>query len=271
MKRTTLNFKKSALAICLCAASTLAMPSAATGGATEWTQIANHIELLFSVSKQTAMVSEQIASKVQLIRQYQTMLTNLKNLPQNLMDEALAPYQESLAALNELRGSVQDLRGAADSARTVFEGRGMDFRSSGMDLRKYMKYESALANQRGGMYRKRMDQDIAAMDALRDKSTALRRVSQRTAAITGNLEGLQQLGQLSSMATGELMEIKSVLLAQSADKNADKAAVEETNATKASMVESSVKTGRTRVSRDDGKSYGIGDPQQTWRSLDIPR
>ena len=105
-----------------------------------------------------------------------------------------------------------------------------------MDMRKYMNYETTLANKRGGMYRKRMDQDIAAMDALRDKSTALRQVSQRTAGITGNLEGLQQLGQLSSMATGELMEIKSVLLAQSADKNADKASIEDTTATKAAMV-----------------------------------
>ena len=131
-------------------------------GASEPTQIANNLELAASLTQQTRSVAEQVAAKMTLIRQYITMVTNLKNVPQNLIQQTLAPYRQQLAAFQELKTAVTDLRGAAENTRAMFESRSTDFRRSGMDMGKFLKYEMTLANKKGGIYRQRMNQDFAA-------------------------------------------------------------------------------------------------------------
>jgi type IV secretion system protein TrbJ len=242
-----------------------AAASGLIAGATEPTQIANNIELAGSLVQQTRTVAEQIAAKVTLIKQYQTMLTNLKNLPENVIQQTLAPYREQLAAFQQLQGSVNDLRGAAENTRAMFTSRGADFSRSGMDMGTFLKYEMTLANKKGGIYRKRMDQDFAAMDALRDKASALRATAARTSAITGNVEGLQQLSQLSAMQAGEMMEIKSALLAQSADRNLEKAAKEDDKSQRATAFGSAGAEASKRATRNESTTFAVpslfGAPQ----------
>jgi type IV secretion system protein TrbJ len=230
---------------------------AATGGASEFTQIANNMELATSVAKQSAMVTEQITARITLLNQYTTMITNLKNIPQNIIQETLAPYQTQLDAFRQLQGSVSNLRGAADSTRAMFESRGVDFRNSGMDMGSFLKYELALANKKGGIYRQRMDQDFASMDALRDKASALRSTAAKTSAITGNVQGLQQLSQLSAMQAGELMEIKSTLLSQSADRNMDNAAKEEDKSQRAAAFGSAGNEAGKRSTRNGSTTFAV--------------
>jgi type IV secretion system protein TrbJ len=244
------------------------LPAQATGliaGATEPTQIANNIELAASLIQQTRSVAEQIAAKVTLIKQYQTMVQNLKNVPENVIQQTLAPYKEQLNAFQQLQNSVSGLRGAAESTRAMFESRGADYRRSGLDMKSYLKYEMTLANKKGGIYRQRMDQDFAAMDALKDKASTLRRTAAQTSAITGNVEGLQQLSQLSSMQAGELMEIKSALLAQSADRNMEKAAKEDDKSQRASAFGSATEEANKRATRNDATTFTVpslfGAPQ----------
>jgi conjugal transfer/entry exclusion protein len=242
---------------------------AAAWAASEYTQVLNNIQLAASVAKQATMVSEQIASKITLIQQYQTMLMNLKSIPQEVLSSTLAPYQAQLAAFNQLQGSVNALKNASENARAMMDLRDKDYRMSGLKYGDYMKYEVALANQRGGIYRQRMDQDIAAMDSMREKSNALRELSQQTSGITGNVQGLQQLSQLSSVSAGELMEIKASLLAQSADRNQDKAAAETSVSEKGTSLEVTSKGADSRASRNSDVKNKLTDPfTSTWKGLE---
>ena len=244
---------------------------AAGGGSTEWTQIANNVQLAASVAKQATAVSQLIASKLLQIQQLESMMRNLQKLPQNLIAEAMAPYREQVEAFTSLHAAVKDVGNAANATRAMFEGRGLDMRKVGLDPREYIKYEFALADRRGGAYKQRMDQDLATMDAMRAKASALRSVAERTSGITGNVEGLQHLSKLSVMSAGELMEIKSALLTQNVDKAQDKQAEQETVKAKASIADSTIKAANQRNQRDEASKLKTPDMMKPWGNLEQPR
>jgi P-type conjugative transfer protein TrbJ len=271
--------KSSKSIVCIMTAAAVAMAPATSalaggrvgGGATEWTQLANNVELIASVSKQAQMVAEQIISKITQINQLQTMMTNLKQLPGQVISQSMAPYAEQLNAFRELQGAVNGIRSAADNTRAMYENRGLDFNASGKDVRSYIEFEVALAQRRGGVYKQRLDQDLAAMDQLRDRAANLRTVAQRTASITGNVEGLQQLGQLSAMSAGELMEIKAAILAQNADRNEQAKQEQDATAVRSSVADNSIKAARDRAVRNPDRRVNSLDPFRQWGNLEQPR
>jgi type IV secretion system protein TrbJ len=253
----------------ICAASLWSAYACASGGlrvvgATEGTQLMNNIELAASVAKQSAMVSEQVASKLVQIEQYLTMAQNLRDMPASQINETVAPYRNQQEAYRSLQAALKDLQGASSNAQAMFSTRGQDLDRSGLSLNDYMRYEVALANRRGGVYRQRLNQDIAAMDAMREKAAALSRVSERTSAITGNLQGLKQLNQVATMTAGELMEIKSVLLAQSAERNDSRAQKESEAQGKAGQFAGSKPFEAERAGKDRNRGYGVG-ADRTWQ------
>lgn len=224
------NLSAVAIAVSSIFAATYPSSSIASGavaGATEITQIANNVLLGGQLVEQATTAAASVAAKLTLAQQYITMLQNIKNLPADMLKELSAPYKNQIKALLDLQTSIKDVKTAADNTKAMFGMRGQDWATSGKSLTDYLKYEVALADKKGGIYKKKLDQDIAAMDDMKEKATALRKVADKTASITGNVQGLQQLSQLSGMAAGELMEIKGVLLAQSADRNQTKMETEE--------------------------------------------
>lgn len=238
--------------------------SGAVSGATEITQIANNVLLGSQLVEQATTAAASVASKLTLAQQYLTMLQNIKNLPQDMLKELSAPYKKQIKALLELQTSIKDVKNAADETRAMFAGRGMDFSASGKSLSEYLKYEVALADKKGGVYKKKLDQDIAAMDDMKDKATALRKVADKTASITGNVQGLQQLSQLSSMQAGELMEIKQVLLSQSADRNQEKVDSEKGKKLTAQYRQQMVETIKNQKDEADKIQFTFPDVNKSW-------
>ena len=84
--------------------------ASATGliaGATEPTQIANNIELGASLIEQASTAASALAAKITLAQQYITMLQNIKNLPQDMLNELSKPYKDQIKALQDLQTSVK--------------------------------------------------------------------------------------------------------------------------------------------------------------------
>lgn len=88
---------------------------AATGGATEWTQLLNNAQLLEqsgqgveSLANQAQQIANQVTQIENQLKQYQTMLQNLEKLPDNIWGEAVSDLQS-------LRGIVQQGEGIAFS------------------------------------------------------------------------------------------------------------------------------------------------------------
>jgi type IV secretion system protein TrbJ len=256
--------------------STLAPLNAhATGliaGATEPTQIANNVLLAGSLAEEAATAAATLATKITVAQQYLTMLQNIKNLPANMLAELSKPYKDQIKAFTDLQKSIKDVKNAAEETRAMFTSRGMDFRQSGKSFSDYLKFEVALAEKKGGVYKKRMDQDLAAMDTMKEKAIALRSVADKTASITGSVQGLQQLSNLASMQAGELMEIKSAILDQNVARNSDKLDAEEAAKNKAILMGAVAKGAKERSTRDNTTTFRIGDPyERNWNGLETQR
>lgn len=266
MVQTNKQFKKSAIALSIGfgvffgTATQMVHATGLVAGATEFTQIANNGLLALQLPEQITTAAASVASKITLAQQYLTMLQNIKNLPQDMLKELSAPYKNQIKALLELQTSIKDLKTSADNTKAMFGMRGQDWATSGKSLTEYLKYEVALADKKGGIYRKKLDQDIAAMDDMKEKATALRKTAEKTSSITGTVQGLQALTQLSGMATGELMEIKGVLLSQSADKNAEKAALEDANKARGTRDLEVDKQNTERADAYKGITFGATNP-----------
>jgi P-type conjugative transfer protein TrbJ len=258
-------------AVVLGAASSLALAkgggSAVPVGATEFTQILNNVEIAAGVAKQAQTVSEMIQSKIVQIEQFATMTRNLEKLAAGEIAQALAPYDNQLKAYQDLMGSVTALKTAAERAGSTLSNRAADFERSGLkDPAKYLAYEFGLARKRGGIHQQRMQQDIASLDAMQQRNAEFRRVASRTASITGNLQGLQQLSQLSAMATGELMELKTAVLAQNVDAAMERRSTQDNEAWRAALYESARKGAAERANRPAPTGVEI-DPLKAWEHL----
>lgn len=232
----------------------------AGGGATEVTQLQNNIELVASVAKQAAMVEQQIVSNVNLIKHYATMTQNLRTLSPQSLSQALAVYNSQVYAFQNLQRSVGAIQRAATSAYEMQSERLTEANALGLDMPSYLRNEVALANTRGGAYRQRLDQDYATIQNLSDRALNLQQVSASTAGVTGNVQGLQNLSQISSIAAGELMEVKAALVAQNMERSTDRAAQAQTDAYTAVAAQQMFKAAQQRKARADKATVKLTSP-----------
>lgn len=194
-----------------------------TGGALEITQLLNHTELIKEVAQQAEQIGNQI-------RQYATMIQNLRQLPENWIGQVTMPYREAYASLMQIKASVDELRAVSESAGQIFSRRMNAMKLLDMTPEEYLKAELRLAQEWGGQYEKTLDADLRSLEKAADKAQALRRLSDSIPAISGNVEGLQNLASHATMMAGELIELRTTIQRQHAlsmqDKHAQAQAVE---------------------------------------------
>lgn len=195
---------------------------AATGGASEVTQILNNGELISSTSKQAQLVAGQIRDYTSQVNQYVTMVQNLKNVPVAAVAATLRPYKETLRDLGELYRAVDDVYKAGTQAYSTYERRKTEMANMNMSYDQYLNMETLLVASKGGQYKVQYDKDIAALKKLQDKATTLAGMESQINAISGNVEGLQLLAQQNQIMAGELMELNSQLRQKSAKEAADR-------------------------------------------------
>ena len=210
-----------ALAISLNASFSFA-GGAATGGASEVTQVMNNGELIAATSKQAQLVAGQIRDYTSQVNQYVTMVQNLKNLPVVAVAAALKPYKETLRDLGELYRATDDVYKAGTQAYSTYERRSAEMANMNMSYDQYLNMETLLAASKGGQYKLQYEKDIAALKKLQDKATTRAGMESQINAVSGNVEGLQLLAQQNQIMAGELMELNSQLRQKSANEAADK-------------------------------------------------
>lgn len=91
----------------------------ATGGATEWTQLANNAELITLVGKSAEQVNNQIKQITQLAEQIQNQLNIYKNLLQNTAQLPSHIWGQVQNDLNKLQSIVSQGQGVAFSMGNI--------------------------------------------------------------------------------------------------------------------------------------------------------
>lgn len=202
-----MKFKLNLIALSVVLATVPVSHARARGDASSAMQAVQNGNLISQVSKQAQLVSGQIRDYASQLNQYQTMLQNLKNIPVEKINAALRPYKESLDVAMQVGKAVDDLNTASREAEKVYRDRTAEMRRLKMDPEKYMMNEIALAEAKGGIYKQKLDADMAVLKNSEEKSRRLAAMDEQVRAISGNVEGLQTLAQQNQIMATELTQL----------------------------------------------------------------
>ena len=118
MPKRSFKLLSAGLVITLAAGSVAPRPAfagAATGNATEWTQLLNNGELVSLVGKSTEQINNQITQISQLAEQIENQIRMYENMLQNTAQLPFHTWSQVEADLNRLRGLVAQGQGIAFS------------------------------------------------------------------------------------------------------------------------------------------------------------
>jgi type IV secretion system protein TrbJ len=193
------------------------------GGATEVTQLLNHAELLSSVAQQAQMVTQGIEAQIQRIQQTLMAIQNIKQVPGQLLSQAIAPYQSQLSSFQRLATTVQSLRSTASQVQSLF-GRSMSEMSGlNMSPKQWLSAYASLAQQQGGSFKQQYTQDMASIQALADRAQSLQQIQASIPGVNGAVQGLQLLTQTSNVVAGEMVDLHALMARQATQDSQDRA------------------------------------------------
>jgi len=192
--------RKSIFAILMAAALIHAPAKAgggAAGGATEWTQLANNVELI-------GIYAEQVAGVQQKIQQYQNMVQNTLGLSQQM-------WPSALVQISDLIDTVRAVDGAANASANALE----DF------ARQYQHIESMTSAQAIERWRTGIKNQIAqslrtsgiAADSMRDNQTILAQIQAASQTAQGRMQVMQAGNQISGLMVNEIQSLHMTTMA----------------------------------------------------------
>jgi hypothetical protein len=212
-----------------------AAAGAATGGATEWTQIANNIMLGESLTTQTAMVAQEVLTATNTLNTYQAALRDLTGLPPGLSQSMLAPLQGDLAAYYQINQATTAVVQAGDQMHELSVRRATEMiamSKNGYDPKYFIAREVELA-ARSAEAQRQLDSDMQAVQQNEVRLKHLAKVMQDApGSITSTVSGLQSLQSTVGLAAAEAAETNRLLVAARVD-----AAVQRDDAAKSKAVD----------------------------------
>jgi P-type conjugative transfer protein TrbJ len=183
---------------------------------------ANFAQQLLSVMNQT----QQLTQQTMMVQQN---LTNLQSLGGNVLNLAEQAYGGQGIAMRDLTSSVSQLYQAGAQLQRMYDSASAEMKSLDMTPERWGTAYVHLAQTKGGVYRKQLDQDFSTMEAFTSRAANLRQLSRQIPGIEGNVQGLQLLNQQSSVLAGELLEMRSLMQRQVVLDLQDRATKEDLN------------------------------------------
>lgn len=211
----------------------LVKPAQAVWWASEWTQIANNIELVAQYYQQVQAYAKQVQDYTVQLNQYKATLQNLANLPANAYNEIMAPYNTVISANQGFLNGVQGLRGAVAGFENSYKAKLAAAGKSGISGAEYMALEAKLARDKGGIYKQQVSADIAQIENLKGRIQGVQDLAAKIPALEGNQESLGLLNQQTNLMLTNLEEMRGVMLRESSAKAADNATNSEARAVQA--------------------------------------
>ena len=193
-----------------------------TGGSTEITQLLNHAELAASVGKQAEMVEQNVQAQITRLQQYVTMVQNLKQVPESMIDQTISPYRTQITNYQSLYSAVSQLGQAANATSGLFGRSVSEMNATGMSPSQWLSAYTNLAATRGGLYQQQLNQDMGNLSTLADRARNLQEIQSQIPNVTGNVQGLQMLNQQSNVLAGEMVDLHALMQRQVAQQMQDR-------------------------------------------------
>jgi len=185
--------------------------AAAVWGATEWTQIANNIELVLQYK-------EMVEQTITQVRQYETQLKTLRQMDSNKLEgmlkgvggvragtevlQALADSQEVHDRLASLNANMDLLASQGRDAMSVAE----HLRSKGHNVnpRDYVGMIRALSREQNSVYARRLETIDKAASAAQSDIERVNQIAKMAPEIETHVEGFGALIQTNAIMSSQL-------------------------------------------------------------------
>lgn len=199
-----------------------AMAGAATGGATEWTQLLNNAQLLEqsgqgvqSLANQATQITHQMTQIKNQLDQYRTMLQNLEKLPHTIWGEA----QRDLAQLSRLVQQGDGIAFSMGNLDDVLKQRFPSFEDFANGLKdgknfsdRYQTWSQTNRDTIGGT----LAQAGLTAQQFETEQTTTRQLQAQSQSAVGQLQALQIGHSIASQQIEQMQKLRSLVAQQSA-------------------------------------------------------
>ena len=215
---------KTLLIASLCAVGITTSPAgaggAATGGATEWTQLLNNVQLgkLVGVEGQNLAKNAQIltAELNQLrtqINTYQTILRNTAKLSDSFLRKAMEP-------ISKLRGIASEVQGLAKDGASLDRFLRSDmiqyplFQGEALNEAQVAERYDAWQQQWAGAVETSLRASNLTLDDVADEATLIDTISRRVGSEGGHMQALQVANELSGSLARQMNQLRTLTATQ---------------------------------------------------------
>ncbi|WP_312405371.1 P-type conjugative transfer protein TrbJ [Rhizobium sp.] len=194
---------------------------AATGGATEWTQLLNNAQLLEQsgqgveqIANQAQQISHQVTQIQNQLDQYRTMLQNLEKLPDNIWGQA----QNDLNRLRQLTQQGDGIAFSMGSLDDVLKQRFPSFSdfASGVDSGQdfSQSYENWSQTNRDTIGGTLAQAGLTAQQFDTEQGT-MKQLQQQSQSAVGQMQALQVGHSIASQQVDQMQKLRGLIAQQS--------------------------------------------------------
>jgi len=196
-----------ALSIAIATACFMALSANAgtlTGGATEWTQIANNIQLVQSYVKQAETMKNTLESAAALKQQ-------LQQLDPGTLSRLDGTSLNQINSMVQMSSDLDRVISSGNAAVEVLQRNMANGQAAGMTPQEYLQTMSRLADERGDAYMKGYQSDQQAIQDLNNSAHDIQVAAASAPAITSEVGGMQALLKQGTQMQTQLVAINGAM------------------------------------------------------------
>lgn len=186
------------------AALPLAAPAHASGliaGATEFTQIANNIELIAQVGEATQTTANTLMTA-------QSTMQALRQLPESVVNEAMRGLPvEKVRAMADAYKVMSQATSVYKDAENVLRKAQYDAERLGITPSELLRHKATAAAQHGGVYRSAYEEEQRKLALLAKTSAEVQKQANTVKSIDSNVGGIQFLASQNVQVQASLGQI----------------------------------------------------------------
>lgn len=194
--RVVLAFSVAFLAASQCHAGTL------TGGATEWTQIANHVELVESYVKQVEAAKNTLQSASALKQQ-------LQQLDPSTLASLSSGSIGNVQQLARLYSDLDQIQQSGGQSVNVLQTALQQMQQQKITPQQYLAQRAQLAQTQGGIYKQNYEADQKTLQTLQQQVADLQHDAAAAHGITSEVGGLQQVVASGTRVQAQLIQLNA--------------------------------------------------------------
>lgn len=193
-----------------------------SGGATELTQMMNNVELGMQSVQAQSQTMTQLSQYATQLKQYMQEIQNMQNLPANVIQKNLKPYQEQLQIAEALYATYQNTNSNLMLLRTMFKDADAVIGGLGLTPEQFIHNETVATKRREGIYADAFANQKQAMHNVQQDFAKARDLAAQIPATVGVHESLSVTNSHLNLVSGQLSNLTQTIVDQQARETAIK-------------------------------------------------